>query len=141
MSLYAARTDEMLRAHGLSRTNARVAILQLLASEVRPVSTGYLLQKLANELDEVTLYRALATFEKEGMVARFDFGHGHAHYELAHEKPHHHHAICNSCGRIDDIPAHDTPLLTKQALKAAPQFKSFSRHSLEFYGDCVSCAP
>jgi Fe2+ or Zn2+ uptake regulation protein len=140
MTLYATRTEELLAAHGFRRTPGRVALLKLLASEKGPVTADYLETQLQDTLDRAALYRALDAFAAEKMLVQYDFGHGHAHYELAHEKPHHHHAVCSSCGRIDDIPAQDAPHLTAKALKAAPQFKSFTRHSLEFYGQCVSCA-
>ncbi|MDB5190419.1 MAG: transcriptional repressor [Parcubacteria group bacterium] len=138
-SFYATRTDEMLRAHGLSRTQGRIALLKLLASQKAPVSSAFLLRKLGTSWDETTLYRALNTFVTYGILAQFDFGHGHAHYEIAHDKPHHHHAVCESCGHIEDIPAHDSPQLTASALKAARGFKRFTRHSLEFYGLCTKC--
>ncbi len=139
-TIYAERADEMLQIHGLSRTPGRIALLKLLAHEDRPVSSDYILKKLANDLDEATFYRATKAFEAEGMIVSYDFGHGHAHYELAHNKPHHHHAVCTQCGRIEDIRAHDAADLISRALKDSKHFTSFSRHSLEFYGRCTSCA-
>jgi Fe2+ or Zn2+ uptake regulation protein len=113
----------------------------LLAAEKRPVSMEYLVKKLGSDMDQVTLYRALEAFLERGMIVQFDFGHGHAHYELAHDRPHHHHAVCESCGKIEDIPAQDPLDLMKVTLRKAPGFARLNRHSLEFYGQCVSCAP
>ncbi|MDB4992271.1 MAG: hypothetical protein JWL75_516 [Parcubacteria group bacterium] len=141
MSLYADRADEFLQAHKLSRTPGRIALLKFLAAQRRPVSVEYLRRNLKNELDQVSLYRALEAFVERGMVVQFDFGHGHAHYELAHDRPHHHHAVCESCGTIEDIPAQDRRDLLKSTLQKSPGFAQLTRHSLEFYGLCVSCAP
>lgn len=141
MSLYSDRADEILQAHSLSRTPGRIALLQLLAAQKRPVPMEFLKKSLSKRVDETTLYRSVDTFIAEGILVQFDFGHGHAHYELAHDKPHHHHAVCERCGRIEDIPAQDSRTLTTTTLKKAPSFASFNRHSLEFYGLCVSCAP
>lgn len=140
MTLYSDRTEELLQAHKLSRTSGRIALLKLLAVQERPVSVEFL-QRNLGELDQVTLYRALDAFIERGMVVQFDFGHGHAHYELTHDRVHHHHAVCNSCGKIEDIPAQDRPDLMKTTLQKTPGFAQLNRHSLEFYGLCVSCAP
>lgn len=145
MSLTSERTDELLQAHGLRRTPGRIALLKLLTAEKRPVTVGYLQIKLqrgaqAIDMDTVTLYRALEAFLERGIVVQFDFGHGHAHYELAHDRPHHHHAVCESCGKIEDVPAQDRPDLMAATLRKAAGFVRLDRHSLEFYGLCVSCA-
>lgn len=73
------------------------------------------------------------------MIIRFEFGSGRAFYELAHDKPHHHHVVCEKCGIVEDVPAQDSPQLTRMALRHARRFSSISRHSLEFYGRCVEC--
>ncbi len=140
MSLSAKPTGDLLQAHGLRRTPARISLLKVLAAESRPVSVEYLQKKLKNTLDPVTLYRALEAFSKRGILVQFDFGHGHAHYELVHEKPHHHHAVCETCGKIEDVPAYDQTNLVSQALQKIPGFARLDRHSLEFYGQCVPCA-
>lgn len=138
--MYSTHTEELLQAHGLRRTPGRIALLKTLAREKKPVTLEYLQHKLDSELDPTALYRALTAFEAAGIIIRYDFGHNHSHYELAHERPHHHHAVCTHCGKIEDIPAHDAPDLTTRALKSAPTFKTFIRHSLEFYGTCISCS-
>jgi Fe2+ or Zn2+ uptake regulation protein len=139
MSLYAERTEELLQIHKLKRTPGRVALLKQLAIAKGPVSIEYLQEKLPGKLSVANVYRALEAFLDRGMAVRFEFGSGRAYYELAHDRRHHHHAICESCGKVEDIPAHDSPLLTKLALKSAPGFARFTRHSLEFYGLCTSC--
>ncbi len=141
MSLNSERSDEILQAHGLSRTPGRIALLQLLAAQNRPVPMDYIKKSLKERVDETTLYRTVDTLIEYGILVQFDFGHGHAHYELAHDKPHHHHAVCESCGMIEDVVAEDSRTLTSDTLKKVPSFTSFNRHSLEFYGLCVSCAP
>lgn len=140
MSLYKERSAEMLQIHGLRRTPGRIALLKLLAKANGPISAEHLLEKLSEELGTANLYRALEAFVARGIVIRFEFGSGRAFYELAHDKPHHHHVICENCGIVKDVPAHDSPDLTKVALKHAPGFTSITRHSLEFYGRCTTCA-
>lgn len=140
MTTHADWATGLLTKHGLRRTQGRISLLELLAAQERPVSIEFLQRKLSRELDPVTLYRALDAFFREGIVARFDFGHGHTHYELAQGRPHHHHAVCEQCGRIEDVPAGHSPVHAG-TLRGVPSFSSFTRHSLEFYGLCTSCAP
>lgn len=140
MALTHLSHEALLQSHGLRRTQGRIALLEELAAAQSPRSIDDLLQKLSVHMDQASLYRALEAFKDEGIVASYDFGHGHGHYELITNKPHHHHAVCENCGMIEDIPALDTPQVTKHALSAATQFKNFNRHSLEFYGTCTNCA-
>lgn len=140
MSIYLTRADEMLATHGISRTRPRVLLLKYLAQQARPITAAEMLEKLSGEIDEATLYRSLAKFKKNRIVIRYDFGCDHAYYELAAEKPHHHHAVCESCGLVADIRARDDAKLNQRALADAPDFSRFTRHSLEFYGVCKGCA-
>jgi Fur family ferric uptake transcriptional regulator len=129
----------VLQAYGFRRTSLRTKLIETLEHEPFPVRPEAL-QKQIPEADLVTLYRALEAFTDAGMLERSDFQHGHAHYELRVDRPHHHHAVCESCGKIEDIPAYDTPQLTASALRDARGFSSIDRHSLEFYGQCRACA-
>ncbi len=140
MNLYADRAEDFLQAHRLRRTPGRIALLKELATAKGPVSIEYLQNRLGKDLTVANLYRALEAFVKVRMVIRFEFGNGRAYYELANNTLHHHHAVCESCGHIEDIPAHDSPQLTAMALKSARGFSRFTRHSLEFYGLCTTCA-
>lgn len=138
--IYAHHADAMLAAHGFKRTPGRIALLERLAKETKPVTAEYLEKKLAGKIDRGTLYRSLDAFVKARVIDSYDFGHGHAHYELHATKPHHHHAVCENCGKIADVPAHDSPQLTASALKHMEGFTRITRHSLEFYGFCATCA-
>jgi Fur family transcriptional regulator, ferric uptake regulator len=133
--------ENVLQEYGFRKTGGRTELLSLLAAQQKPVTADFLESKLSHVLDRGTLYRALDAFTAAGILGRYDFGHGHAHYELAVTKPHHHHAVCEGCGVIEDIPAPHEQTLSSHALKHSRSFKSFTRHSLEFYGLCASCAP
>ena len=50
-----------------------------------------------------TIYRTLDLLSRMGLVSKFEFGDGKSRYELAESKKgHHHHLVCNGCGRIID---------------------------------------
>lgn len=61
-------TEEILRAHGLRKTNSRMAVLDFLRHERSAVSHGELSQRFEPGLDRVTLYRTLQSFEQKGLI-------------------------------------------------------------------------
>ena len=133
---HAPLLKEQLREYNLKVTPARLDILDILTHTKKPISIQDLNLKLKNT-DLATLYRTLETLKDLGMVTQVDFQHGHAHYELA-TRGHHHHLICQKCGKVADISKCDTSGLEKQALKIGG-FAKINSHSLEFFGVCNSC--
>jgi len=127
---------KQLRGHNLKVTPARLGILDVLTHTKKPISIQDISLKLKNT-DLATLYRTLETLKDLGIVTQVDFQHGHAHYELAARK-HHHHLICQKCGKVADISKCDTSGLEKQALKIGG-FAKINSHSLEFFGICNAC--
>lgn len=126
----------ILRDAGLRATPGRVALIQALAHETKPVSVQQIERSLKGAMNQVTLYRALEALAATGIVSRVNLEHDHAHYELAVGRPHHHHAICRSCGHIADIDlAHE-----HFPEKRVPGFARIERYSLELFGVCTDCA-
>lgn len=96
------------------------------------------MQHIVNEhdsVDKVTIYRILETFYKKDLVKRLEFGEGKYRYELAGDD--HHHLICESCGKVEDI----SDCHISELEKEISQKKKFlvKRHQLEFFGVCSSC--
>lgn len=137
------RNRAQLREAGLKATTPRLVVLEVLARTKKPMGVPELQQALAKgDADTVTLYRILEDFSAAGIVRRVDLRHGHADYELVHAGPHghhHHHIVCTSCGRIEDIDACAGKPLEAEALRASTHFKTIEDHSLEFFGVCAEC--
>ncbi|MFZ1987552.1 MAG: transcriptional repressor [Minisyncoccia bacterium] len=131
--------SHLLRKGGMRATEGRVQLLKVLAEEKKPVTIEELKKKLSGHLDMVNVYRALEALKKAGIVERMDFQHGHAHYELVAGRPHHHHAICRSCGTIEDIEIPHSAKPEKEAERRAKKFSIIDSYSLEFFGLCTSC--
>ncbi len=130
---------EAMKAAKLKRTKSREAILRHLAENHGPFSAKELQQNLKRkDLDTVTTYRCLASFEEAGLVRRCDFGDGIARFELRGESDHHHHhVICTVCREIKKLD--DCQLASlEEKVKALGYVKV--RHVLEFTGLCRSCA-
>lgn len=132
--------EQLLRESSLKLTTGRVDLLSILMKEALPRTVEELHTLLKGSLNEVTLYRSLETFESAGLVRKVEVGHGHAHYEIIPGRAHHHHAICTSCGHIEDVDVDHGTHVEKEAKRKAKTFESISHYSLEFFGICKACA-
>jgi len=131
--------SSLLRDAGLRVTRPRLALLSFLASAGRPVSV----QRIADHVksaDRATIYRMLEALLEAGLLRACDVGHGHLDYELAH-LPHHHHALCTECGKIEEIAeCVSEKRLHTEALQASRLFSHIDAHQVTFYGVCIVCA-
>lgn len=84
-----------------------------------------------------TVYRAVAAMEKTGHLARVGTRGGHALYaRCASPHDHHHHVVCDGCGRI--APAR-CPLVSTEAAVETSGF-TITRHEVTLYGLCPDCS-
>ncbi|WP_247042014.1 Fur family transcriptional regulator [Arthrobacter rhizosphaerae] len=93
-----------LRAHGRRVTKQRLAVLA--AVERHPHSPAEnILAAARNDLPELTaqsVYVVLGDLTDLNMLRRFEPPHSPALYETR-VADNHHHAICISCGRVEDV--------------------------------------
>jgi len=131
------RALQVLKTSSLKGTQARIAMLEFLTEKHGPFSPEDLHRMLKEKnMDLVTIYRTLAAFEKIGLVRRCDFGDGISRYEFESEKSHHHHVICKSCKRIDNI---DKCAAQKVQRVVEEMGYSDISHNMEFFGLCSDC--
>lgn len=97
-----------------------------------------------NELAQSSTYRNLVVLEEAGVVHRIVTSDDHARFELteAITGHHHHHLICEHCGRITDVtldPAVESALET--ALRQAAKTHGFvgQHHRVDLVGTCRLC--
>ncbi len=126
-----------LRKSCLKATGQRLTVLQLLVRAKSPQSPRAIAEG-APDIDQATVYRMLKLLEAAGVVRRVDFGHTHAHYEVVGGDDHHH-LICTSCGRAEDIHRCNVDEMAGAVLRRAEYFSKIDRHALEFYGLCNAC--
>ncbi len=129
----------LLHDTGLKATSERLSILEVLDKAKKPLSIKEIREKLRSDAaDQATIYRTIESLRKNNVVRTVNFEHDHNHYELV-DTNHHHHIICEKCGRVEDISKCDTTNLEKQVARTSG-FTKISHHSLEFFGLCKSCA-
>lgn len=129
----------LLRNAGLKVTFGRVHLLEVLSQQEKPMTVAQLFSSMKKSSDPVTLYRALEVFVGKGLVRRVDLGHTHAHYEFA-LGAHHHHLVCTSCSRIEDVEVPMEKKIEQQVLSQSKYFTKINTHAVEFFGLCTTCA-
>lgn len=131
---------ELLQEHGYRVTSGRVRLLSLLQKAKEPLTATKLHLKMNQTIDKVTLYRALEDFVTSKIVTKVNLQEGSTYYEFLHIDHHHHHVICEVCGKIEDIESCDQTRLQKEVLASSRNFKIINSHSLEFFGVCIPCS-
>jgi|SRR5690606_36909886 len=99
--------EQLLRANQLRVTKPRLRVLDIIDHKESAISQPDLEKILGNDIDRVTLYRILASFEEKGILHKvFDLN-GTATYAICSTEctSHHHHDqhvhfICSSCNSV-----------------------------------------
>ena len=103
-------------------------------------------QEISDELREsdtdvgiASIYRALDLLHSMGLVQRVEFGEGVARFEpVAPGGEHHHHAVCDSCGRVTRF---EDERLERHLDRLADDLRHAMRgHDLVIHGQCRRCA-
>ena len=120
-------------------TRPRELISGILGGERRYLSASAIYSQLERGHAKValsTVYRTLEHLLAKGTVsARVDAA-GETTY-VSCAGPHHHHAICRSCGRVEDVDCSALEAIG-DALKSHHGF-ALEDHSVEFFGRCSRC--
>jgi Fe2+ or Zn2+ uptake regulation protein len=136
MSSAIEKEVKILNDAKLRATTQRVALLRTLHRARKPQSAEALAKSVRGALDVATVYRTLNTFIETGLVRQVELATGRALFELAGE--HHHHVVCTTCNRIEDVHVCLPEEFTSKVRKAAG-FALVSDHALEFFGTCKKC--
>lgn len=130
--------EQLLINKGLRLTEKRKAILQLLATNLKPLDVVAIENQLFKKklrIDQVTIYRILDAFVEKQLVNRLNFHEGKFRYELVQTD--HHHIICETCGLVEEV--YSCPLQRLEEEIKEKQNFTISRHALEFFGLCKKC--
>lgn len=130
-------------AYGGGRVTAQRAAIAAAASTFEGAFTIEALAAALRSRDgrrpsTATVYRAVAALEMNGFVERVGISDGSALYAWCEAGGHHHHVVCEQCGRIERI---ECPLRAPTSGgAAAPDGFVVTRHEVAFYGICPTCA-
>lgn len=144
--LTAAEAKELLKATDLRATAPRIAVMQLLAEEGRPLSHTEVVQRLGGgEWDQATLYRNLIKLTEVGLARVASEAAGIKRYELR-GAPHsprqlHPHFVCSGCGGVSCLPETTITQDTAALLALGDGWQEATlAASVHFVGRCPSCA-
>ncbi|GAA1623373.1 Fur family transcriptional regulator [Leucobacter chromiireducens] len=130
-------TDAQLSSAGLRSTAPRRAVLEMLEPGGHLDASG-VYERLRTTLPGTSLqavYGVLGALTDAGLVRRVAHDGGPAHYEARVDN--HHHLVCRSCGRIEDVPCviGRAPCLTP----AEDHGFTVDTAEITFYGVCAAC--
>jgi len=136
---YPHNFEELLEKHHLKKTGPRLKVLTML-SEKEVATSQPDLETVMVDIDRVTLYRILNTFEEKGIIHKvFDLN-GTANYAMCSdgcEEHHHHdehlHFNCTVCKNVYCLDELDLPEILLPA-----GFKTFG-FTLYAHGICPKC--
>lgn len=136
---------------GMRMTQARMAVLNILSRSGKHHPSAeeifFLAHRVNPAIGFATVYRTLDLLTRMGIIQKFDFGDGKARYEMTEESkkvPHHHHLVCNSCGKVIDYTEftdEEKELLTKVEKELSEKYKfKIKTHIIQFCGLCNECS-
>jgi Fur family ferric uptake transcriptional regulator len=135
-----ATINEILHDHGLRKTNFRVELLTLFLDSDSSLSVDDIKSKAVSSNDKVTIYRALDSFEKCGLIHKVPDKENLTRYALCHSEcsdeghiHNHAHFICVNCEEtfcMDETQVPEVKL---------PQGYHVINTKLTLEGECIRC--
>lgn len=132
-----------MNENGQRYTKGRRHLIDHLSQTPEPIDMLTLEDQLPG-IPRSSAYRSLSLFVQLGIVTRIASNDDSGYFEISEEYlgEHHHHALCESCGKVVDI---ETNRKTERALHdlmlAASSSSGFviDTHRLELVGRCKTC--
>ncbi|MEJ7558144.1 MAG: transcriptional repressor [Pedobacter sp.] len=132
--------DQLLERNDLKKTKPRLSVLKILSSRETATSQPHLEEILGKEVDRVTLYRVLKTFEEKGIIHKILDMNGTANYatcdKSCSEQKHddkHVHFNCTVCLNVYCLDELHLPKLSM------PAGFTTANVTLIVYGICDKC--
>lgn len=129
-----------LSKKGYRLTPQRMMVLTAIENSDNHISAEEIYAQVVAKYPHVnisTVYRTLELLKRLDLVTETDLGGGRVRYHPA-DKGHHHHLVCQECGKIIDL---DESLLSslKSMLRREYRFSADLRH-LAIFGRCADCS-
>ena len=132
-----------LAEHDIRYTGGRQAVVRTLQRVEGPQSAADL-HKRVRSIPLSSLYRSLMVLADVGILSKHHDSDGLARFELAEWlMGHHHHMVCTSCGRVEDIePSSDVETAIRRLIDdlASSVDYQVEDHVLEVSGICPACS-
>lgn len=130
---------EEFRANGLKVTPQRQSIFRALSGSSLHPTAEAVYALVSAEMPTIslrTVYQTLNDLASMGELSSLDIGSGSTRFDPNLEP--HHHLVCTSCGRIDDV---DTTFPGVDLPAASAAGFQITATEIVFRGRCADCAP
>lgn len=133
-------SEELLSNYGLRKTTFRKKLLKLFQDSEETLTVEDIKKKIGTKNDKVTIYRALSSFEKSGLIHQVPDKNKLSRYALcstdcnsSNHTNHHVHFICDYCDNTMCIEEFKFPKIKK--------IKGFKYKKIELIiqGNCPKC--
>jgi Fur family ferric uptake transcriptional regulator len=134
---------DLLTRQGFRLTTPRRAVLEVLCERDAPLSVAEIRSRLkSRRVNLVSVYRSLNLLVRLG-VARVSEHRGTQRFELTERYTgHHHHVICQLCGRMEDLQGcllkDDMLTALNRRVLRSKKFR-VTDHELQLFGLCRAC--
>ena len=130
---------ESLKEKGYRLTPQRMMVLEALHQAEGHITAPEIYGRVRAKypwVNKSTIYRTLELLKELDLVTETELGGDKLYYHHA-DKGHHHHLVCQKCGRTIDL---DESLLTplEDTLRIKYHFQADLRH-LAIHGHCLRC--
>jgi Fur family peroxide stress response transcriptional regulator len=129
---------ELFREQGFRVTPQRQCIFRLLEGNDRHPTAEWMYQKARSEMPTIslkTVYQTLNDLASMGEIQSLDVGTGSARFDP--NVGHHHHLVCDRCGRTQDV---DVDVSDLRLGRRQTQDFSVTSAEIVFRGVCNSCS-
>jgi Fur family ferric uptake transcriptional regulator len=130
---------EDLKKKGYRLTPQRLMVIEALHGAEGHISAPDICQRVQAKypwVNKSTIYRTLELLKELDLVTETELGGDKLYYHQA-EKGHHHHLICQNCGKIVDIDE-DVFASLETTLRKKHAFIADLKH-LAIHGHCLKC--
>lgn len=134
------KSGQLLEKYGLRKTSFRAELISLFVESQTSLTVDEIRSQVETSKDKVTVYRALETFEKNGLIHKVPDKDNHLRFALCSEcEAHHHihnhvHFICEECCNTFCLDGIVAPKIT------APEGYSISMSETTLKGVCRYCS-
>ena len=131
--------QQSLVARGFSQTQPRRLVLEVFLRDAKPLTPAAVHNRLPERnINLASVYRSIELFCRLGVLTKVDYVDEGGRYELSDGyRDHHHHLICQKCGKTEDFK--DCALQDiEKLIRRRFRFKVM-RHELRFIGLCQRC--
>jgi len=97
---------KILRSLNLKKTPKRLALLDILMKESAYLSPEEIWKKMKRKFGRIglpTIYRNLEELSERNIISKVTLPNRQLYYYLCQNQSHHHHFICLSCRKVEDI--------------------------------------